>query len=165
MSKQVNDLASLYGSYIDKPMDPNARGSLQSPALNNAFNRIVPPSQGYTRADFGELQQNPGYRGIRMVLPQSGGSYFEGQNYAGADAAQRGMPRIMPQGPPNQPDPNDPHHNGIPRYPPNMPPDRLALQQAVYGEMIRRGYPVLGGTGEMGGDFQPGFNPIGFGSR
>lgn len=164
-TKLASRLADLYGSYIDRPNDEQARGSLNDPAFFQAFSTIMPPELGYTAADFGTLQQNPQYRGLRMVLPASGGSYGELVNAEGADLAASGFPRIESQGPPQLPDPMDPHQNGIMRYPPNQPPDNNALQQTFYGEMIKRGFPVLGGTGPMGGDFQDGFNPIGFGAR
>ena len=163
MNQQTQKLADLYGGYIDKPNDPNSRGSLQDMSFFNQFRRIAP--DGYNASDIGVLQQNPQYRGIRMVLPQSGGSYGSLPYFEGQQGFDAGQPRIMTEGPTGLPDPNDPHQNGIPLAPPNIPPDQGGLQQQVYGELIRRGYPVLGGSGEMGGDFQAGFNPIGFGQR
>ena len=157
--QQADAIADLYGKYIDQPNDPNSKGSLQDPAFFRQFQQLAPPS--YSSADIGVLQQNPQYRGIRMVLPQSGGSY--GQL---APAEGLGLPgRVETQGPIGQPDPLDPHRNQIPLVPPNYPADRGGLQQMILGRLITRGYPVLGGNGPMGGDFQPNFNPIGFGQR
>ncbi len=157
-NQRARKIADVFGSYIDKPNDPQARGSLQDPAFRQAIDSLLP--QGHSSGDFGVLQQNPQYRGIRMVLPQSGGSYGESAMYNGS----RQQGRILTEGPTGQPDPDDPHQNGIPRVPPNSPPDNGGLQQQVYGELISRGYPVLGGTGELFG-YQPGFNPVGFGQR
>jgi len=158
-------LADLYGSYIDQPNDPNAKGSLRDPGFYRKFDAVANPARtGYTSDDIGILQQNPQYRGIRMVLPQSGGSYGE-TAAEGARLAETGAPRIMTEGPVGQPDPLDPHLNNIPRYPPNYPPDMGGLREEVYGHLITRGYPVYGGTGDFGGEFQPGFNPVGFGQR
>lgn len=155
-------LADLYGSYIDQPNDPNAKGSIRDPGFFRKFDAVADPARtGYTSDDIGMLQQNPQYRGIRMVLPQSGGSYGESAMAAGA---QQGA-RILSQGPVGQPDPNDPHNNGIPRYPANAPLDQGGLREEVYGHLITRGYPVYGGTGDFGGEFPPGFNPVGFGQR
>ena len=96
-----------------------------------------------------------------MVLPQSGGSYGEIVNFEGAEEGGR----IFTEGPVGEPDPNDPHSNQIPRHPPNYPGDRGGLREEVYGHLIRMGFPVYGGTGNFGGEFEPGFNPIGFGQR
>ena len=163
MAKKIAD---LYGSYIDRPNDPTAKGSLRDPAFFEAFNRLAPPyQQGYTSTDIGILQQNPQYRGIRMVLPQSGGSYGDIANAQGYIRGEQGFPRIMTQGPVGEPDPNDPHQNQIPRAPANYPIDQGALREMIYGHLISRGYPVLGGTGDFGGEFPPGFNPVGFGQK
>ena len=170
-TKQANpplhmQVADLFASYIDQANDPKARGSLQDNKFFNKFNELLPPHiYGYTPNDFGVLQMNPQYRGIRMVLPQSGGSYGQVAPFTGALLAAQGAPRVMTQGPVGQPDPNDPHSNNIPLHPWNFPPDMGGLREQVYGELIRRGYPVFGGTGDFGGEFQPGFNPIGFGQR
>ena len=43
-------------------------------------------------------------------------------------------------------------------------PDFTKIYQQLLGEMITRGYPVLGGTGQMFGK-EEGFNPVGFGQR
>jgi len=159
----AEQIANLFGSYIDKPNDPQAKGTLQDPNFYKQFNALAGPS-GYTAGDIGFLQQNPQYRGIRMVLPQSGGSYGQAQQAEGYYGNQQGLRRQMTQGPVGLPDPNDPHQNGIPLVPPNSPPDRGGLQQMILGHLISRGYPVLGGSGDLFG-FQPGFNPIGFGQR
>jgi hypothetical protein len=46
----------------------------------------------------------------------------------------------------------------------NLSPQYEAINQAFRGDMIRRGYPVRGGSGQFFGR-EPGFNPIGFGAR
>ena len=158
-------LADLFGGFIDKPNDPSAQGSNNGRTLREQFNNIMPPEKGYTQADFGILQQNPQYRGIRMVLPQSGFTYQDAVDSAGMDLVRRGYPRIESHGPVGPPKEGDPHYNNIPTYPANYPPDRNGLREEFYGEMIKRGYPVYGGTGEFGGEFPKGFNPVGFGQR
>lgn len=158
-------LADLYGSYIDKPNDPSTQGSLNSDVFEKEFGKIAPPRSGYTTADIGTLQQNPNYRGIRLVLPQSGFTYQDGVRSAGQALARQGFPRIMTEGPPGLPIAGDPHYNNIPQYPHNEPPDHGGLREEVYGHLITRGYPVYGGTGDFGGEFPPGFNPVGFGQR
>lgn len=157
-------LADLYGRYIDEPNDPNARGTLRDRNFYRTFDSLA-RQHGYTPADIGFLQQNPQYRGIRMVLPQSGGSYGQATAAQGLRLADSGISRVLSQGPIGRPDQSDPHQNAIPLVPRNWPPDMNALREETYGELIRRGYPVLGGTGDFGGDFRPGFNPIGFGQR
>lgn len=157
----VHQLADLFGSYIDRPNDPKARGTLNDQQFRDAFHQILPIDKyGYMPEDFGFLQQNPQYRGLRLVLPQSGGSYGEYTNQATYGLGLR----AHTQGPIGLPDENDPHNNGILRYPASTPPDGFGLREQVYGELIRRGYPVYGGGGQMEG-FQQGFNPVGFGQR
>lgn len=158
-------MADLYAGYLDQPNDPAAKGTLRSDTFQSKFLPLAPPWSGYRPSDFGFLQMNPQYRGIRMVLPQSGGSYGAFANQAGGQLAEQGFPRQTTEGPIGEPDPLDPHRNNVLRYPPNSPPDQGGLREEVYGELIRRGYPVLGGTGDFGGEFQPGFNPVGFGQR
>ena len=163
---KATQVADLFESYLSQPNNPAARGTLQDDQFYRLFNQILPPSQyGYSPNDIGMLQMNPQYRGLRMVLPQSGGSYAQSPMYDGALLQQQGFPRQMTQGPVGMADTLDPHRNGIPQYPPNSPPDLGALREMVYGMLIQRGYPVYGGTGDFGGDFSPGFNPIGFGSK
>lgn len=160
----VNDLVNLFASYMDRPNDPSAVGSLQDPSFFKRFDQLTPPDLGYASSDIGVLQQNPQYRGLRMILPQSGASYATLPNAEGGFNALYGEPRIMTEGPVGMPMGNDPHRNNLPIYPPNYPMDMGAMQQQIYGELIRRGYPVYGGNGQLPG-FPIEFNPVGFGQR
>jgi len=129
-------LADLFGGIIDEPIgttysNPTYTQDPRFPEVSRALAQITgyPFQAGgaFNPQQFGETQNPPQYRGIRLLLPGSGGEY--------ESAFQEGR---------------------IPGW--NL------LQQAFLGEMIRRGYPLLGGTGAMPG-FEQGFNPIGFGSR
>ena len=134
---QGRQLADLFGSIIDRPSarpysNPTYGGDPGFSALAEALNRIVPgynfrKGGQFNPQQFGETQNPAQYRGIRMLLPESGGEY-----------------RVLKEG-------------RIPGY--------HALQQALLGEMIRRGYPVLGGTGETYTGGEAGFDPVGFGQR
>mgnify|MGYP001614461421 FL=1 len=144
-----SQLADLFSRYIDEsllrgepgepPSMPTGSGRpFSNPTydedprfaeLSQALSRIFGfdlVGAGYNPQQFGETLNPPQYRGIRFLLPQSGGEYS-----------------ILQEG-------------RIPGY--------EAIQQAFLGEMIRRGYPVLGGTGQMEG-FAAGFNPVGFGPK
>jgi len=133
-----NKLADLYGGYIDLPQQAHYSNPTYGfdpgfTEFQKKLSAIVGVPMGgpqsaspYNPQQFGELQNRPQYRGIRMLLPQSGGDY---------DSLTTG--RI---------------------------PGHAGMQQELMGEMIRRGYPVLGGTGPMPG-FRKDFNPVGFGQR
>jgi hypothetical protein len=133
--QQGSQLADLFGGIIDQPLagqysNPTYARDPGFSAFASQLSKITgqPFESGglYNPQQFAETQNPPQYRGIRALLPQSGGEYV---------ALNQGR---------------------IPNYD--------ALQQAFLGEMIRRGYPVLGGTGQFVGR-EPGFNPIGFGQR
>ena len=163
---RAEQVADFYAGYIDRPNDPKARGSVRTQEYFDKFDAITDPKRtGYIPNDLGYLQQNPQYRGIRMVLPQSGGSYSGVQGHFGREAMKSGTPRIETEGPVAPPDPRDPHNNPFPRVPVTHPLDMGRLREEVYGHLISRGYPVYGGTGDFGGEFPPGFNPVGFGQR
>jgi hypothetical protein len=135
----ASKLADLFGGYIDRPNLTGRQYSNPTYSDDPSFGQfsrylgtiVGKPTQFYHDSpdnpqQFGELQNPPQYRGIRMLLPDSGGDY-ESLKYG-----------------------------RIPNY--------EGLQQMFLGEMIRRGYPVMGGTGQMPG-YEKGFNPIGFGQR
>lgn len=134
----ANQLADLFAQHIDLPQQAHYSNPTYGfdpgfAEFQKHLSAIVGVPMGgpqnaspYNPQQFGELQNRPQYRGIRMLLPQTGGDY---------KSLQTGQ---------------------IPNYEP--------LQQMLLGEMIRRGYPVMGGTGPMPG-FEPGFNPVGFGQR
>lgn len=128
-------LADLFSKEIDKPTsekysNPSYSGDPDfkefSGVLENILGKRFHGAGAYNPQEFGETQNPPQYRGIRMLLPQSGADY-----------------EVL-------------NENRIPGY--------EGLQQELLGHLITRGYPVLGGTGQMQG-FAKGFNPVGFGQR
>lgn len=157
---QASKLADFYGNIMDQPIATTRQRPEAEPAFERGFQRLAP--RGYVPGDFGVLQNPPQYFGMRLVAPQTGGSYGLLPNVQGAELPPSAG-RIMTQGPIAPFDKNDPHQNDLPLVPPNMPPDRNAMQQMLYGELIRRGYPVRSGSGEFFG--LPVQSVIGFGSR
>lgn len=132
---QVSKLADLFGGEIDRPSqsnytNPTYGGDPRFQQFSSMLSKIVgaPFYDGspLNPQQFGVTQNPAQYRGIRMLLPQSGGDY---------QSLKDGR---------------------IPGY--------HELQQELLGEMIKRGYPVRGGTGQLEG-FTKGFNPVGFGQR
>lgn len=131
----ANKLADLFAQYVDQPQQAQYSNPTYAndPGFTDFSKQLsailgVPIAKGgvVNPQQFGETQNPPQYRGIRLLLPMTGGTYSS-----------------LTQ-------------DRIPNY--------EGLQQMFLGEMIRRGYPVLGGTGQMPG-FEPGFNPVGFGQR
>lgn len=135
-------LADLYGQYVDRPTsstfsNPTYGLDTEFPQFQEAFNKIIGRS-GTNPQQHGTLQNPPSYRGIRMLLPESTSS--------------------IPQLPANKVE------DSYKSLELNRAPNYNALHQALLGEMIVRGYPVLGGSGQMFGK-ERGFNPVGFGQR
>jgi hypothetical protein len=82
--QQSRNLADILGAEIDKPMastyrNPTYSGDPGFPAMAQSLSAATgqPFGQGssYNPQQFGETQNPPQYRGIRLLLPQSGGDY------------------------------------------------------------------------------------------
>jgi hypothetical protein len=136
----ANKLADLIGGHIDRPNLPTTFGAVGNPtnALNPSFGEFAQQLSAILGLPF-----NPsGQQGASQYNARQFGETYNPPEY-------RGIRFLLPPG-------------GIT---PQAPvPGYAGLQQSFLGEMIRRGYPVLGGVGQLQG-FPPGFNPAGFGQR
>jgi hypothetical protein len=142
MGTQASRLADIYSGYLDEPQsqaytNPSFGADPRFKEFLNKLNSVMPGfgPQGHNPQQFGTFQNPPQYRGIRLLLPNSVTAIPSTSNEDSYKSLE--FNRV-------------PNHNG--------------LYQMFLGEMIRRGFPVLGGTGQMYGKEQ-GFNPIGFGQR
>ena len=80
--EQAEKIAQVLGRYIDEPSqstysNPSYSGDPRYQQFISALNKVIPGfgAQGYNPQQFGETQNPAQYRGIRLLLPQSGGEY------------------------------------------------------------------------------------------
>lgn len=139
--EQANKLADLIGGYIDRPNLPQSSGAAGNPT--NAMNPSFPEFAQQLAAIFGMPFTPMGTQGASQPNARQFGETYNPPEY-------RGIRFLLP--------PSDASMVGgqVPRY--------AGLQQEFLGEMIKRGYPVLGGIGQLPG-WKEGFNPTGFGQR
>lgn len=82
MDERAKKLADLFGGYIDEPnrekySNPTYTGDPDYNVFRRKLEEIMPEFKGndYNPQQFGETQNPPQYRGIRLLLPGSGGEY------------------------------------------------------------------------------------------
>lgn len=132
--EQAEQIANVLGKYIDEP----SRTEYSNPSYSRD-----PRYQEFVSA-------------LNKVIPGFGTQGYNPQQFGETQnpAQYRGI-RLLPPGSGGD------YEAAFKEGP---VPGQDKLQQMILGYLITKGYPVLGGNGQMPG-YERGFNPIGFGQR